>query len=273
MEDETMSQQERLSEIAGRIVDDVRTAITDLRITEDEIHLAADFFNGLGQAGEFPDLLDIYFGVTSTVATLGVPGGTTPNLAGPYYKGGAPFRDDGLLYEGELPEGETPLVVRGTVTYVDSGEPVPEAILDVWQANGNGDYDEGGYHLRGQVKVDADGSYAFRTVLPEGYQIPAKGPTTELLEALGQHNWRPAHIHLRVHVGETTPLQTQFFIGGARYLESDPVDAVREDLVIAVGDDEEGPGKTMEFPIRIADTAPGIRLTVDGPKALASARR
>jgi protocatechuate 3,4-dioxygenase beta subunit len=158
------------------------------------------------------------------------------------------------------------------VTDVVSGAPVRGAVLDIWQANGDGDYDEDGYHLRGQIAVADDGGYSFRTVLPEGYQIPAKGPTTQLLERLGQHNWRPAHIHLRVHVGEQTPLQTQFFVGGARYLDSDPVDAVREDLVVPVHDAEEGDGKVMDFPIRISTDALHRRSGADGPKALARAR-
>lgn len=263
--------QTRFQTIAQRLIDDARTAVTDLKITEDELHGAAEFLNRMGQAAEFPDLLDIFLGVTSVVATLGTPGGTTPNLSGPYYKSGAPTRESGALYDGDVPAGETPLVVRGAVTDAATGAPVAAALLDVWQADGQGVYDEAGYHLRGVVPVDVDGRYEFHTVLPEGYQIPAKGPTTEFLEMLGQHNWRPAHIHLRVHVGETTPLQTQFFIGGARFLDSDPVNAVVEDLVIDHHAAPGGEGREIEFDIRIDASGDAVKsASLDGPKARAA---
>jgi len=262
---------DRLHIIAERVINDARAAVTDLRITEDELHDAAEFFNQLGRADEFADLIDIFLGVTSVVAVRGTPGGTTPNLAGPYYKAGAPFRDSGLLYDQELSSAEVPLVVRGRVTDVATDSPVAGAVLDVWQADGQGIYDEIGYHLRGRVPVADDGSYEYRTVLPEGYQIPAKGPTTTLLEALGQDNWRPAHIHLRVHVGDSTPLQTQFFMAGADYLDSDPVSAVYDDLIVEHRPAGDGPGRELDFDIRISapQSSTAGRLS-DGPKAKAA---
>ena len=57
-----MSQEFRLREITDRLLADLRQAITDLKIDEDEIHVAAEFLNRLGQAGEFSDMLDIFFG-------------------------------------------------------------------------------------------------------------------------------------------------------------------------------------------------------------------
>jgi len=263
-----MTDENRIATVTRRLLDDARQAVTDLKITEDEIHEAARFLDRLGQAEESSDLLDIFFGVTSVVAVKGTDGGTTPNLAGPYYKAGAPVRGDGRIYEGELDGRETPLAVRGTVTDAATGAPVPNAVLDVWQADGAGEYDTAGYHLRGLIEVADDGSYEFHTVLPEGYQIPAKGPTTELLEMIGQHNWRPAHIHLRVHVGDRTALQTQFFIAGARYLDSDPVDAVRSDLIVDAFDDPATGGKKMDFDIRLGGDGGEVRSAADGPKAL-----
>lgn len=266
-----MVEHPRVAQVIEQIVADVRATIMDMKVTEDEIHAAARFLDQMGQAREFSDLLDILFAVTSVVATAGGTDGTTPNLAGPYYKAGAPLREDGVLYEGELPDGEIALLVRGSVTDAATGSPVSGAVLDVWQADGNGAYDVAGYHLRGLIQVADDGRYEFRTVLPEGYPIPAKGPTTKFLELMGQHNWRPAHIHLRVHVGEQTVLQTQFFIEGARFLDSDPVDAVRSDLVIPARDAEDGRGKVMDLPIRVAlDGKITSRSYIDGPQVAAA---
>jgi catechol 1,2-dioxygenase len=223
----------------------------DLKITEDEIHAAADFLDSLGQAGEGRDLLDIFLGVTSVVATEGTPGGTTPNLAGPYYKRGAPLREHGKLYDGELPEGNTPLLIRGTVRDAATGTPVSGAELDLWQPDFRGIYDLEGYFLRGRVRADTKGYYELRTAFPEGYEIPAKGPTTQLLELIGRSNWRPAHIHVRVGVDGKQLLQTQFFMAGARWLEADPVEAVRDDLIIEWREADGGQGRIMDFDIRV----------------------
>ena len=247
---------ERVRAIAGRVISDVRAAVVDLRITEAEIHTAAEFFNALGRAGEFPDLLDIFLAVTSVVATEGASGGTTPNLAGPYYRPGAPRRPQGHLYDGAQPLGSVPLTVHGTVTHVETGAPIPGLELDVWQADGHGEYDTHGYQLRGLVPTNADGTYEFKSVLPEGYEIPAKGPTTDLLRLMGQTTWRPAHIHLRANVAGEPVFQTQFFIAGARYLDCDPVDAVRDDLVLPAVADPSGEGMVINFDIKINPDRP-----------------
>jgi protocatechuate 3,4-dioxygenase beta subunit len=262
-----MIAEDRLTRITERILSDLRQTVTDFQITEEELHDAARFLDRLGQAGESSDLLDIFLGVTSVVATIGAAGGTTPNLSGPYYKAGAPTRPDGCLLERPLRSDEMALTIHGRVTDVRTGAPVPDAVLDIWQADGNGVYDEQGYDLRGLVAVNEDGTYAFETVFPEGYEIPAKGPTTELLDAIGQQNWRPAHVHLRVHVGDTTPLQTQFFLTGTDFLDCDPVDAVRSDLVIDHRQRSDGEGREADINIELAlDSAAPRRSWAVGPK-------
>ena len=171
-----MATNERLRVVTERLLSDARQSVTDLQITEDEIHTAASFLDRLGQANEFSDMLDIFLGVTSVIATHGVPNsGTVPNLAGPYYKAGAPVRTEGRLFDGGLPEGETPLTVRGRVLDAATDEPVTDAILDLWQADGRGVYDETGYHLRGLIEVDDDGRYEFQTVLPEAIRSQPRG--------------------------------------------------------------------------------------------------
>jgi protocatechuate 3,4-dioxygenase beta subunit len=271
-QEERMIDQERLKQVSDRILADLRATVTEFRIDEEEIHDAARFFDRLGQAGEFSDLLDNFLATTSVIALSG-EGGTTPNLSGPYYKGGAPLRKDGNLVERELGDGEIPLTVSGQVLDAATNLPVPDAVLDIWQADGKGVYDETGYDLRGLVKADDAGRYAFHTLFPEGYEIPAKGPTTELLGAIGQQNWRPAHIHLRVYVGDRTALQTQFFLAGADFLDCDPVDAVRQDLIIEHRDAPGAGGREANLDIRLALDRPlPPRSFSEGPKVEIAAR-
>ena len=54
------------------------------------------------------------------------------------------------------------------------------------------------YNLRRRIETDADGRYRFRLVLPSGYACPPAGPTQQLLDQLGRHGHRPAHIHFFV---------------------------------------------------------------------------
>lgn len=265
-----MSEQ-RLKAISDRILSDLRAVVTEFKVTEDELHDCARFLNRMGQADEFADLLDIFLATTSVMAIAG-EGGTTPNLAGPYYKVGAPLRTNGSLLERPLKPDEVPLTVRGRVLDAATDAPVPRALLDLWQADGQGVYDETGYDLRGVIEADDEGAYEYHTVFPEGYEIPAKGPTTELLQAIGQQNWRPAHIHLRVHVGGGTALQTQFFLAGADFLDCDPVDAVRSDLVIDHRPCTDQPGREAELDIRLVlDRQLPARSHQEGPKVEAGA--
>lgn len=74
---------------------------------------------------------------------------------GPYFKAGSPQRTS-LLESGVA---GTPLVLTGRVLS-RSGAAVAGALLDFWQADGNGAYDNSGYRLRGHQFTDAQGSQA-----------------------------------------------------------------------------------------------------------------
>jgi catechol 1,2-dioxygenase len=136
-------------------------------------------------------------------------------------------------YEGSE-EGEV-LFVRGSVTSID-GTPLPEAVLDIWQTGPSGGYDiwderqpEGNF--RGRIKAEEDGAYEFQTMLPKPYTVPTEGPVGRYLEAVGQHPWRPAHIHFKVTAPGRKTLVTQVFFPDDPYLENDTIGAVKPALV------------------------------------------
>jgi hydroxyquinol 1,2-dioxygenase len=81
------------------------------------------------------------------------------------------------------------------------------------------------------MRTDAGGYFKFRTVKPAAYPIPGDGPVGQMLEAVGRHPWRPAHIHFMVHADGYQSLVTQCFDRGDRYLESDAVFGVRASLM------------------------------------------
>jgi len=124
---------------------------------------------------------------------------TESDMLGPFYKEGAPFKQ--RLGEG-VKEGER-LIITGKV--MDNRcQPIKGAILDVWQANSTGEYDNEGFTLRGKVKTNNDGTYLIDTIIPNEY---AAGDIT-----------RPGHVHLKVGAPNQPILTTQLYFEGDPYL-------------------------------------------------------
>jgi catechol 1,2-dioxygenase/hydroxyquinol 1,2-dioxygenase len=112
-------------------------------------------------------------------------------------------------------EGE-PLFLSGRVLDVN-GEPIANALVDVWQPNSKGLYDiqdpsQPAGNFRGQFYTDGDGNYSFETIVPSGYNVPTSGFCGEVLRLLGRHTWRAAHIHFKLSATGYTPLTTQIFM-------------------------------------------------------------
>jgi protocatechuate 3,4-dioxygenase beta subunit len=121
---------------------------------------------------------------------------TVAETEGPYFKTNSPERtslvDAGM--QGTL------LTVTGQVLAQD-GTPVANALVDFWQANASGAYDNSGYDMRGHQYTDANGYYTLTTVIP------------------GLYPGRTRHIHVKVQAPNGPVLTTQlFFPGEARNL-------------------------------------------------------
>jgi protocatechuate 3,4-dioxygenase beta subunit len=206
-------------------------------VNEEEWHAALAFLTEVGRADEFVLLSD----VTRTSVLIDAlthgdddSGATASDVEGPMYTVEPPFREK-IYEEYEGMGDDDPLFVRGTVTSTD-GSPLPEAVVDVWQTGPAGGYDvwddrqpEGNF--RGRIKASGDGAYQFQTMLPKPYTVPTVGPVGRYLEAIGQHPWRPAHIHLKVTAPGHKTLVTQVFFPDDPYLENDTIGAVKAALV------------------------------------------
>ena len=104
---------------------------------------------------------------------------TTSQTVGPYFKIGLKWLNrDNLVGEGVSGERVT---IQGRV-FDGDGAPVPDAILEIWQANAHGKYDhpedtqnkplEAGFKGYGRVPVSAEGVFRFATIKPG----PVPGP-------------------------------------------------------------------------------------------------
>jgi len=160
-------------------------------------------------------------------------GCTESTVLGPFFVENAPCCENGDDVSNGA-KGE-PCFVSGRVTGL-GGEPVPNAHIEVWQADADGFYDvqyEGAEARqgRGALKSLEDGTFHFRSITAESYPIPHDGPVGRMLKALGRHTWRPAHLHFMIEAPGYERLITHVFRAGDQYLDSDTVFGVRSSLI------------------------------------------
>ena len=84
------------------------------------------------------------------------------------------------------------LMLSGFVLGTDC-KALPGAVLDFWQADAKGDYDNEGFRLRGHVVADAQGRYRLETIVP------------------GSYPGRTRHIHVKVQPPGGRVLTTQLY--------------------------------------------------------------
>ena len=155
-------------------------------------------------------------GAAGTLApTPACDDGDEPTLAqteGPYFTPNSPERAS--LLEAGL--GGRRLVVAGTVLTTDC-RPVRRALLDFWQADDAGQYDNQGYRLRGHQFSDAEGGWRLETVVP------------------GLYTGRTRHIHVKVQAPDGPVLTTQLYFPGEPANDRDGI--FRPELLLAAGRD------------------------------------
>jgi hydroxyquinol 1,2-dioxygenase len=165
-------------------------------------------------------------------------GATETTVLGPFYVGEHKVTPHGTDISAKLP-GER-MFVQSRVTDLN-GKPLSNVPVDVWHADDDGFYDsqKPGYATQGPSSrarfiTDADGRFYFRTILPCSYPIPTDGPVGEMIIQTRRHAMRPAHVHFLVAAPGYQPLITHVFMDGDKYLDSDVVFGVKDELVAKV---------------------------------------
>ena len=231
----------RFRQIMASLVQHLHAFAKDVQLTEEEWFEGIRFLTATGQKcddkrQEFILLSDV-LGLSMMVVALNhrtAPGATEATVLGPFFAHGAPeFGYGADLTRNASTQGE-PTWCCGRVLSIE-GKPIAHATLDIWQAKADGIYDvqnpESGFELRGRVRADAEGRYAFRTYKPAFYGVPTDGPVGELLRAMGRHPMRPAHMHAIVSAPGFQQVITHIFVEGDPYLDSDAVFAVKDSLI------------------------------------------
>jgi protocatechuate 3,4-dioxygenase beta subunit len=144
---------------------------------------AGDLFDDLAAAASAP------LALTPEVADADEP--TPAQTEGPFFTPRSPRR------RSIVPAGAsgTRLTLSGRVL-TTGGRPIPRALLDFWQADGRGVYDNRGYRFRGHQLADARGRFVLQTVVP------------------GLYTGRTRHIHVKAQAPRGRVLTTQLYFPG-----------------------------------------------------------
>ncbi|MFD7031950.1 carbohydrate-binding protein [Streptomyces sp. NPDC059917] len=154
---------------------------------------------------------------------------TVPQTEGPYFKPNSPLRTS--LVTASTPG--TRLTVSGYV-FGRACRPIEGVLLDFWQADVNGAYDNTGFAFRGHQFSDAQGAFRLATIVP------------------GLYPGRTRHIHVKVQAPGRPVLTTQLYFPGEPRNSTDSIFDAR--LLMNVR--QAGPGKegTFDFVLDVAQT-------------------
>lgn len=161
-------------------------------------------------------------GIALTGSVFGQMRVLTPEVQmGPFYPVIKPLDQDAdmttLAGHKKRAEGKIIEVVGKVVN--SKGDPVKNAKIEIWQANGHGRYSHGAdtntaaldENFQGFAVISTDdmGRYRYKTIKPGAYPV---SPTWK----------RPAHIHLDIY-GKTDRLVTQMFFPDDPLNEKDKI--------------------------------------------------
>jgi protocatechuate 3,4-dioxygenase beta subunit len=125
---------------------------------------------------------------------------TPAQTEGPYFTPNSPLRRSIVPARA----AGTRFTLTGRVL-TTAGKPIARALVDFWQADGNGAYDNSGFRFRGHQFTDANGRYALTTVVP------------------GLYPGRTKHIHVKVQPRGGSILTTQLYFPGVARNRSDRI--------------------------------------------------
>jgi hydroxyquinol 1,2-dioxygenase len=260
----------RLKQIGDAAVRHLHAFAREVNLTPEEWLAGIAYLTAVGKActavrQEFILLSDV-LGLSAVVNALHDKKarelGSQSSLLGPFYREGAPELKlgDSIVAHPSVPE----IVLYGRITD-NSGRPVPDALIQVWQTSEHGLYDlqtlgESGMDLRANFRSDAQGNYHFRTVRPLGYSIPMDGPVGEMVRQQNRHGFRPSHIHFLIGGNGFRELVTALYFGDDEHIDSDTVFGVSGSLVVNAKDDPNSPVpglRAVRYDFRLAKAAPG----------------
>ncbi|PZO48326.1 MAG: intradiol ring-cleavage dioxygenase [Phormidesmis priestleyi] len=159
----------------------------------------------------------------SPTPTCGDSGLSTPaQTPGPFYSANSPQRQSLL----EADTAGSRLIVTGQVLTTDC-VPLANSLIDVWQTDAQGRYDNTGNKLRGHQFTDVKGRYWLETIVP------------------GLYPGRTRHLHIKVQAPNRPVLTTQLYLPEEPLNESDFL--FQPELIMAIQDTADGKQARFDF--------------------------
>ncbi|KAH7116332.1 dioxygenase [Dactylonectria macrodidyma] len=232
----------RLAYLMERLVTHMHDFARETRLSTEEWTAALGFLVGCGKISsdvrhEFILLSDV-LGLSLLIDSINhpkPPASTESSLLGPFHAEAPELELGGSMSSD--PDGE-PLLCLCTVKDTSS-MPLQGVKIDIWGTDSHGLYDvqreaEGSDvpHERCILESDHNGLFWFKSIKPVSYRIPDDGPVGKMLERLGRHAWRPAHLHFMLKKAGMDELTTALYLRGDPYETSDAVFGVKESLVV-----------------------------------------
>ena len=228
----------RLHEIYASLIRHLHAFQKEVNLSTEELEIGRQFLFRLAQPNQdFPmgeiHLMSDCLGLSELSILLddaGHKGTTEMNVEGPLYIPGLPERKHGDKL-GEDQEG-SPLFIRHRVEDA-SGKALVGAQVDIWHPNSEGYYFVQRDYLPewnfyGRFHTDDQGEMHCQTVVPGDYPVPTSGPTGAMLEQLGRHGYRAAHIHYIIRADGHDDFTTMMYFNHSPYVDSDTIFSVKD---------------------------------------------
>ncbi|KAK3182569.1 hypothetical protein K4F52_006210 [Lecanicillium sp. MT-2017a] len=238
----------RMRTVMGAFIQHIHDFAREVDLTMDEWMQGVQMINWAGQMSndrrnegqlmcDVIGLESLVDDITFRAATKSDKPPTASAILGPFWRADAPVRENGSSVSFNTPADGQLAFMYGQVTCAETGKPLANATVDIWQASTNGLYEQQDenqvdHNLRGIFVTDAEGKYSFYCLRPTPYPVPGDGPAGKLLKLMDRHEFRPAHIHLIVRAEGYKPLTTQIFDDNSNYLKDDSVFAVKDGLTV-----------------------------------------
>ncbi|KAL6246747.1 hypothetical protein RBB50_006054 [Rhinocladiella similis] len=260
--------------VLGNLIQHLHDFIRETELTPEEWMRGVQFVNAIGQISDSKrnegqricDVLGIESLVDEVANKIMLDSDENPTsstILGPFWSPHAPFRELGdSIVQDPYPTGRVTRM-HGVVSDYKTGKPIPNAIVDIWQASANGKYDfqdddQSVNNLRGKFRTNDKGEYYYYCYHPTAYSLPTDGPAGVLLNLMDRHPMRPAHIHLMVSADGYKSLTTQLYPRDDPYVTSDSVCAVKDDLLLDFKPSKDPKAQLdLEYNVTLATLKPG----------------
>ncbi|KAJ5715886.1 catechol dioxygenase [Penicillium malachiteum] len=230
----------RAKEILGCLIRHIHDFAREVELTPAEWMMGVEFINSIGaistpirnEGHRICDVIGLESLVDEIANKIVTEQGLSPTsnvILGPFWSPNAPFRALGdSIIQNPLPNGQVTLM-HGVITDMETGAPVVNAVLDIWQASANALYDfqdpeQSENNLRGKFRTNEKGEYYWYCYHPTAYSLPTDGPAGVLLNVMD----RSPHA--------TDP-----------HLDIDSVFAVKDDLVVEFKPQTADPKATLDL--------------------------